>query len=82
MQGGWKRVIAALGSVDHIIWMKYVSPRKLVSQRGDDFIEIHVGLCAGSRLPDRQRKLIPELSVQESSANMGNGCFLERSDDA
>ena len=62
VHGGWKHVIRRLAAVNVIIWMHDAlhaphPTQQLTGPIGQDLIDIHIGLGAGARLPDYQRKL-------------------------
>ena len=52
------RIVGGLAHVYIVIWMQQLLTGDFISPVGDDFIGIHIGLSAGARLPDYQRKMV------------------------
>ena len=67
MHGGGKAVVRRLAHIDVIVRMDRrfraeCAAKPLVRAIGDHLVDVHVGLRAGSGLPDHQRELIVELA--------------------
>ena len=70
---GREGVIAALRFVDMVVGMHELFAENFIRAIGDDFVDVHIGLCAASRLIDDERKVILQFSADDLV-----GCLLNR----
>ena len=68
-------VVGGLRLVDVVVWRHVerivgeLAAVQLLCAVGNHFVDVHVGLCAGTRLPDVQRELVVPLSGRDFVAH-------------
>ena len=60
-----ERVVRRLGHVDIVVRVQQLFACQLIAAVGNDLVGVHVGLRAGSGLPDDQREMVVQLAGRD-----------------
>ena len=71
MHGGGKGIVGRLASVHVVIRVAQRRAQKFIGAVGNNLVGVHIGLRAGTGLPDNQR----EMGVQPSRRHFRRGLF-------
>ena len=73
MHCGGESVVGALALVDVVVGVQQLFACDFVTAVCNDFVGIHVGLSAGTGLPDDKWEVVEELERRNLSSSLLNG---------